>query len=191
MTRHAYLMTLERKRLLTNERRAAARAEAKAVTEAVAETVTLGEARGSEYLQPIARRGEREKPKRRLTGLEWLHGKKRITDEQFKTGEQYGNAYRRAMTIGAIPSILNDAPKGSDGVPLARILAHAEGTAHAAARLAMFRRRLKQQPNLTGACDLICGEELTPREATQNGADAARLEGILVVALDLLSDTTA
>ena len=36
-------------------------------------------------------------------------------------------------------------------------------------------------------CDLICGQELTPREAGGGDRDAARIEAVLKVALDLLA----
>jgi len=37
------------------------------------------------------------------------------------------------------------------------------------------------------ACDRICGEELTPREATKAEREAYQLEAILAVALDMLA----
>jgi hypothetical protein len=67
------------------------------------------------------------------------------------------------------------------------VLAHAEGTRHASARLSQYRGRLWRQRDLVSACDLVCGEELTPREAVSGDRDAARLEALLVVALDILS----
>jgi hypothetical protein len=53
--------------------------------------------------------------------------------------------------------------------------------------LASFRQRLAGQLDLVRACDLVCGEELTPREASENERDAGRLEAVLLVALDLLA----
>jgi hypothetical protein len=43
------------------------------------------------------------------------------------------------------------------------------------------------QADLIAACDRVCGEELTPREAAGGEREAARLEAILKVALDILS----
>jgi len=40
---------------------------------------------------------------------------------------------------------------------------------------------------LITACDLICGEELTPREAAGGEREAGRLEAVLAVALDILA----
>jgi hypothetical protein len=36
------------------------------------------------------------------------------------------------------------------------------------------------------ACDRICGQELTPREAAGADREAGRLEAVLAIALDLL-----
>jgi hypothetical protein len=89
----------------------------------------------------------------------------------------------------AIPSTLNLRPGREDrgGPPLAQVLAHGEGTAQARAVLGGLRRRLSHHPDLVSACDLICGEEKTPREATGAERDAARLEAVLKVALDLIA----
>jgi hypothetical protein len=68
------------------------------------------------------------------------------------------------------------------------VLAHGEGTEAARRRLAEFRRRLWRQADLVAACDLICGEEKTPREAAAGvDRDAARLEALLKAALDILA----
>jgi hypothetical protein len=71
------------------------------------------------------------------------------------------------------------------------VMERAEGTAQASARLDALRRRLAGQRDLVRACDLICGEELTPREACANDREAGRLEAVLQVALDLLASPDA
>lgn len=179
----------ERERLLILERRAEARAEAVAVAAGVAESVALSSARGAGFETPAQRRGEREKPYRRQAGLEWLTRRGRLSATQRAAGERYGAAYRRAKREGAIPSSLDVKPGRSEagGPPLNAVLAHAERTASAAARLAAYRGRLSNQSGLVAACDLICGEELTPREAAGGEREAGRLEAVLVVALDILS----
>jgi hypothetical protein len=90
---------------------------------------------------------------------------------------------------GSIPSSLDVKPLvGTPGGPaLDAVLSHAEGTVRASARLAEYRRRLLRQADLVKACDLICGEELTPREAAEGDREAGRLEAILLVALDILA----
>ncbi|WP_309644400.1 hypothetical protein [Phenylobacterium sp.] len=189
MSRAAYLARLERERLLTQERRGQARAEAQAVDEGVTETVALSTARGSAFETPQVGPGKRGKPYRRQAGLEWLTGKGRLTAAQRAAGERYGACYRRARGDVSIPSTLDVRPGDSEGggVPLNEVLATAEANAQAGLRLAAYRRRLRHHAALVAACDRICGEELTPREATKAEREAYQLEAILAVALDMLA----
>jgi hypothetical protein len=50
-----------------------------------------------------------------------------------------------------------------------------------------MRTRLFGQSDLVTVCDLVCGQELTPREAGGGERDAARIEAVLKVALDILA----
>ena len=179
----------ERERLSVIERREAVKAERQAVAEGVAETVGLSRARGASFEAPKLERGRRQTPYRRQPGLEWLTRKGRLTPAQRAAGERYGGCYRRAKVEGAIPSSLDVKPRTGmpGGSPLASVLSHAEGTARASARLAQYRGRLWRQRDLIKACDLVCGEELTPREAAESEREAGRLEAVLLVALDILS----
>ena len=185
MSRTAHLARLERERLLTLERRGRARAEALAVTQGIAETVALLEGRGAAIEAPASPR----KPHRRQAGLEWLVRQGRLSDLQKRAGERYGTYYRRAQAGTVIGSSLDikhgDNPQGTS---LSEVLAQAEARAAAAAKLALYRRRLHQHPMLLAACDLVCGEELTPREAARTDREAGRLEAVLEVALDLLAE---
>ena len=179
-------------RLLRAERQARAQAEAAAVADGVAETVALSRGRGAAITgSPVAdaARGKRPQPYRRQTGLEWLAGKGRIDAQAKAAGERYGAAYRRVKLEAAIPSTLDVKPGGGarPEAPLEHVLAHGEGTAQARRRLGEFRLRLSRQPDLVAACDLICGEEKTPREAAGADRDAGRLEAVLKVALDILA----
>ena len=166
-------------------RRLARQALARAVAAGVAETVALSRARGAAIDAETSGRG----PYRRQTGLDWLAGRGRIGDAARTAGERYGQAWRRARMDPSIPSSLEIQPGGGAGraVPLSRILAHGEGTALAQQRLAALRSRLSHQPDLVAACDAICGEEKTPREAAGGEREAGRLEAVLKVALDLLA----
>jgi hypothetical protein len=65
-------------------------------------------------------------------------------------------------------------------------LSAAETRLRARRHLAGLRRRLADHPTLVGACDRICGQELTPREAAGGDREAGRLEAVLAIALDLL-----
>lgn len=178
-----------RERLARLERQAKARVEAVEVAEGVAETVALSRARGAAVLGPeTGSRAARAQPYRRLSGLDFLEAKGRIAPAAKAAGERYGWAYRRVKLETAIPSTLSDRVRGEFMAPsLAETLAHGEATAVARRKLAEFRRRLSGQADLVAACDLICGEEKTPREATGGERDAGRLEAVLKVALDLLA----
>ena len=188
MSRMAHLARLERERLLVLERRGKARAEARAVDTGIAETVALSQARGAAIEAPATPR----KPHRRQAGLEWLVRQGRLNDRQKSAGERYGTYYRRVQAGTAIGSSLDikhgDNPQGTS---LTEVLVQAEARMAAAAKLAVYRRRLHQHPVLLAACDLVCGEELTPREAARTDREAGRLEAVLEVALDLLAEDGA
>lgn len=178
-----------RDRLLRLDAQAKARAEAREVADGVAETVALSRARGSaiEDGSPGGRR-VRAQPYQRQTGLQWLSGKGRIDATARAAGERYGAVYRRVALERAIPSTLDLRVRGDFvGPSLEEVLARGESCAAARQKLAEFRRRLSGQPDLVAACDQICGEEKTPREAAGGEREAGRLEAVLKVALDLLA----
>lgn len=189
MSRAALLARLERERLLTLERRGKARLEARAVADGVAETVALSRARGAAIVTPETGRGERQKPYRRMAGLDWLVRRGRLSEAQRAAGERYGACYRQASEV-KIGSTLDVKPGlgMAQGAPLSTVIAQAESNLLAAERLARYRRRLHQHAALVTACDKICGEELTPREAAGAEREAYALEGVLRVALDMLGE---
>lgn len=177
----------ERERLTRLELQERHRREANDVACGIAETAALSRARGSAIATPAAAAG-RSAPVRRLTGLDWLARRGRLTQAQKLTGERYGRAWRRAEGAARIGSSLNLNPgAGRDH----DVMSAGEARAAAARRLAGFRALVRGQGDLVAACDQICGAELTPREACANGVQAARLEGLLRVALDLMSDDPA
>ncbi|MDB5423664.1 MAG: hypothetical protein JWQ29_1080 [Phenylobacterium sp.] len=179
-----------RERLKILEARETARTEARAVGEGVAETVALSQARGAaiEREQPVGRSG-RETPYRRRSGLEWLSARGKLTERQRLAGERYGACYRRAAEAPALGSTLQVSPGRSQagGPSLDLLLKLAEGRRRAQAELAGARASLFGQGDLVTACDRICGQEMTPREAAGGDRDAARMEAVLGVALDLLA----
>jgi hypothetical protein len=178
-----------RERLKKLEARAAERDEARAVAEGVAESVALDQARGAAFDKTPTPRGGRETPYRRQAGLDWLAGKGRISERQRAAGERYGACYRRAGAAPAIPSTLAVQPSGgmAAGASLPLILKLAEGRRQAETSLGRFRERLFGQSDLVAVCDLVCGQELTPREAGGGDREAARIEAVLKVALDILA----
>jgi hypothetical protein len=175
-----------RQRLVRLERQAKAREEDAALEASLTQALERGEDQGAEFDRQPQRRGEGRKPIRRLTGLEWLHRKERISDDQLAAGERYGATYRRAKGDIAIRSILNRDVTGSDGCTIAAMLANAEASVYAKEKLAMYRGQLANQAALIDACDAVCGNEQTPREASENGRGAEAIEALLMVALDLL-----
>lgn len=158
--------------------------DAQEVAIGVAESAALSRARGSALVVQMGAQ-RRAGPLRRLSGLDWLARKGRLTAAQKQAGEAYGLAWRRAEGAARIGSSLDMTFGGSSGE--ADVLAAAELRARHVQRLQAYRRRLRGQPDLVAACDQICGGELTPREACANGVQAARLEGVLLVALDLMA----
>lgn len=185
MSRAAYLARLERERLSRVEAQGKARLEARQVAEGVAETVALSAARGAEFDTPAG--GERQRPYRRLAGLDWLARKGRLSSAQKAAGERYGECYRKARGEVAIASTLDVTPGGAAATPLTAVVARAEANARARDALSAYRERLSRQPALVAACDMICGEELTPREAVAGEREIYRLEAVLEVALDMLA----
>ena len=178
-----------RERLKILEAREKGRVEARAVADGVAETVALARSRGAAFEKLPAQRGGRETPYRRQVGLEWLLKKGRITEAQKAAGEAYGACWRRAGSAPAIGSTLEVQPSGglAAGPSLGLVLKQAAGRLRAEEELAALRARLFGQSDLVTVCDLVCGQELTPREAGGGERDAARIEAVLKVALDILS----
>ena len=176
MSRAAYLARLERERLVRAEQQGRARRAAREIEAGVAESVALSRARGAEFETPQPARGERPRPYRRLTPA------------QKAAGEKYGECYRRTRGEIAIGSTLDIRPGGAAETPLTAIIARAEANTRAHEALMQFRARLSRQPALVAACDMICGEELTPREAVKGGdRETHRLEAVIEVALDILA----
>ena len=128
-------------------------------------------------------------PVRRLSGLEHLSRRGRISRSQRAAGEAYGSVWR-SQSEGGLPSPL---ARAAEPFVQGRLppdpgagLSAAEARLRARRHLAGLRRRLADHPTLVGACDRICGQELTPREAAGGDREAGRLEAVLAIALDLL-----
>jgi hypothetical protein len=125
---------------------------------------------------------------RRQPGLEWLARKGRISEHQRAAGERYRDAYLVAQPTVAIGSTLEVQPGGASGGPgLKALVARADLRRSAERKLAMYRAQLSGHPALVAACDLVCGRELTPREAAGGEREGLKLEAVLLVALDLLT----
>jgi hypothetical protein len=185
MSRHLDHMALaERRRLLAEEAKAKARADAQAVEAGVAETLALGVARGEAAHAPGPDRGGRPRPSRRLTGLQWAAQHGGFTEDELAAGDRYGAAYRAVAAEPALQSCLT-VPEGG-GMDPARQIALAHWRAAQRDRLTRYRTLLGH-PRLIAACDLVAGMELTPRQASKDGHQAATLVELLSVALGLLT----
>lgn len=128
---------------------------------------------------------------RSLTGLQWLAAKNRLNKTQKVAGEAYGVKYRADLMGGADPlrSCLDISPRGGgSGIPITpgETLAWiAESRTH----LAAARAELGYHSGMVAVCDLICGQQLTPREITADQREAAEIETTLRLSLDRLYST--
>jgi hypothetical protein len=166
----------------------ARREEARAVGEGVAETLGLEARRGAVFTTEAGETG-RGGPYRRQPGLDWLARKGRISEPQKAAGLRYRDAYQVAQPTLSLASTLEVQPgMSAGGGSLKALVARAGRRQQAEAKLAMYRRQLADHPALIEACDLICGRELTPREAAGGEREGLKLEAVLLVALDLLGD---
>lgn len=181
---------LERQALRAEEQAQRQRAEEAAVIVGMMETTSLEEARGAAFLHPEPKRGEkRRKPIRRLSGLEWLHRKGKITDQELAAGEVYGGLYRAAHAAPSIRSNLNQSPGGgSDSAStIGRQIKAANRRLKAGERLTLLHARLGYNADLITALDAVAGREQTPREASPDGREAAILGALAKAALGMLA----
>lgn len=146
------------------------------------DTLVLAEARGEEITRFQSRPGEREKPMRRLSGLDWLWFKNRISTIQMGAGLKYGDTYRRATDV-SIRSGANDVYLGGDGA------AGQQKRMEAQDELEDVREvGLAGHVELIVLCDMVAGEGMRVRELSGgNDAVATKKEAQFQVALDLLA----
>lgn len=146
------------------------------------EVMTLAMSRGEEITRFPVAPGEKEKPVRRLGGLDWLWFKGRIDSFQMGAGLKYGDLYRLANDV-SLRSSANMVVSGGDGV------ATLERRADSLKDLERARSRgLNGHTELIALCDSVAGEGRRVRELANNREpDSQRIEARLVVALDLLA----
>lgn len=177
--KHVSLASIERAQLIRDEAREKARAEDRWIEAARAETLALAALRAEPIEAPKAGRGERRKPMRRKSGLDWLADKGRLSKTQKAAGERYGVDYRLGEEV-RLRSALNDTVVGYTDGPT--------GVAGAArVRLANARKALGDHKAMIGVCNAVCGIGLTLREFTAARRDAEVAETRLLIALDLLA----
>lgn len=173
------MLALERAALIRLERRDRERAEAQAVERGVEETAQLEAVRGHFIEREKSRRGEAAKPYRRKSGLDWLIHKDRITSAQYTAGMKYADDYRKSRDV-SIKSCLGQS-FGGDG------LVQMEAREEAGKRLSAARRAMLGHAGMISLCDAICGEGGRVRDEAEGSGEAAALEAVLKVALDLLA----
>lgn len=146
------------------------------------DAVVLAAERGEEITAFPAAPGEREKPPKRLSGLDWLWFKNRITVTQMGAGLKYGDLYRRANDV-SIRSGANMSIGGGDG------LKTLEKRTEAAQLIGQVRADgLRGHTDLIWLCDEICGEGRRIRDLSAgDDAEATKKEARFTVALDLLA----
>jgi hypothetical protein len=118
---------------------------------------------------------------RRISGIDWLYRKGRVSERQHMAGCRYADDYHLANDV-SVRSCLNDSVRGGD---LDRIQ---EIRSAAAERLQDARCALGAHVEMTALCNTVLGEGLTIRSMTTGSDDeVARKEATLCVALDLLT----
>lgn len=125
--------------------------------------------------------GDRIVAAKRVGGLEWLRRKERITLNQYRAGEQYGDDFAKADEP-VIRSCLND-HVGGEPEPMQ------ETKRAASARLQAARLgALNGHEKMIDLLDAVCGRGARVRTlAGGDDAMANRLEAQLLIGLDLLA----
>jgi len=183
----AIIEARSRQRAAAQASREAAKAHQAQVDGGVSETIALGTQRGEVFDVPKDTVPGRQKPVRRLSGVEWLGRQGKLSERRQRASEAYLEAYQGAMSVDGLRSCLGEHTPGNGNKPVARIIASAEARARSVHDLRALHRALMHQEDLIIACDLIVGQGKTPREASVNGQQAARLEALTLVALDLIA----
>jgi hypothetical protein len=145
------------------------------------ETSVLAAARDEDIEVPAERLGEEQRPMRRLSGMDWLWSKGRVTEEQMAAGMKYGDVYRE-LTETSVPSALRTITGGHD------ITDTIVRRATAREDLSEARGALSDHPGMVDLCDRVCGEGDRLRIIAEgDDLKAAKLETALLIALDLLA----
>lgn len=165
------------------ERRAAERLREQNLEWGVSvDTLTLAAERGEEIDHFPVRPGEREKPMRKLGGLDWLWAKGRITTIQMGAGLKYGDTYRNATDI-SIRSGSNYVYLGGDDVSAQQRRMESQD-----ALKEVRTAGLVGHAELIDLCDQVAGEGRRIRDLAKGSeAVAQQKEAQLSVALDLLA----
>lgn len=143
----------------------------------------LAVARGEIIERPRRKRGEGRKPMRRVTGLEWLARKGKITTAQKLAGDRYGEDWRTVLEVsvksGLDFTVRATSPEGSE-----RASERYERASRALAAANEFG--LCQHEEMKRVCVAVCGEGRTVAEVAGGWRSSPDIERTLVIGLDLL-----
>lgn len=184
------LAHIERELNLKAERQARAKADDDWSERAQAETIILDQIRGGGIERSEVKRGERRKPLRRKSGLEWLMSKGRLGSPQeaiarFDAGQRYGSDHRQATEASVKSCMANmegrvDGGKHSESEPPSMVTAQ-----HRITRANIIA--LRSHSGMIGVTSAVCGQGLTLMEFAGTREGAERAEATLLIALDLLA----
>ncbi len=131
---------------------------------------------------------------RHVSGLDWLRARSKISVNQSTAGERYGLAWRVAAMEGVatIKSCLDIGVGGGQGFvapPGADDVFAAQWVAEKRMELVRAQNVLLCHEGALAVLDLVCGRQLTPREALGEGASDRVVDdavSALRLSLDLL-----
>lgn len=185
MTRNGTSQVLRRQERIINlrlERQEERRQDEAANDQRFAENMLLDEGRGEIVAHP-EKRGETRKPQRRLTGIEWMLSKGLLTELQAQGLVIYGIDYRTANVEVTLRSGLNFSVGGGEAPDPSRSQQDARKRLDAAQKTA-----LHSQSEIIVCCNMIAGQQLTPREAAEGlWRHQARMEVTTSIAGSLLA----
>lgn len=150
---------------------------------ATAETLELAAGRGEDLDVAEGKGDDTVRPIRRRSGLEWLRHKRRLTDEQYLSGQRYADDYR-VSSENPLKSCLAETRGNADD------LNGLEAREEAFIRLRAARAgALSDHIGMVAICDQVCGEGRTIRQLSgDSDTEAQQNETTLRIALDLLSE---
>lgn len=185
MTRNGTSQVLQRRERIINlrlEKQEERRQDEAANADRFAENMLLDGAR-AEITEVPAKRGEPRKPQRRLTGIEWMLSKGLLTQLQAQGLVLYGIDYRTANVEVTLRSGLNFTVGGGEPRAPSKAAIAARERLDTAQKTA-----LHSQSEIIVCCNMIAGQQLTPREAAEGlWRHQARMEVTTSIAGSLLA----
>lgn len=164
MTNNGTSLVLRRRERIINlrlEKQEERRQDEAANADRFAENMALDASRDELAILP-AKRGEPRKPQRRMTGIEWMLSKELLTELQAQALVVYGIDYRSANVEVTLRSGLNFTVGGGEHREPSKAQIAAKDRLELAQKIA-----LHSQSEIIVCCNMIAGQQLTPREASE------------------------